>query len=224
MTATSRRSRNSKEKSAMFAFGHFALPIAALLAVGLLFVGIKLFFLTSSERGGVSVIAENNTETIPDERNDPFEFTPEQPTPPVEVLPVEVTPQPIEGSGQLAGPVNPSEIGGSQSRPQQNQAAQTQSGSSGKNAPARVTPSQPSSANSARWGVQIGAFTKQEGAVTLQNEVKKQGYAASITKSDASGKTFHRVRVAAGKTREDAVKMASELEKKGYPVQVVPLR
>ena len=56
MAATSRRSRNYKEKNSMFAFGHFALPIAALVAVGLLFVGIKLFFLTPSGKSdGIEV-------------------------------------------------------------------------------------------------------------------------------------------------------------------------
>jgi cell division septation protein DedD len=85
-------------------------------------------------------------------------------------------------------------------------------------APAKAPP--PGSA----WAVQVGAFSKESGASEVLNEMKKMGYSASISKSDASGATFHRVRVAAGKSREEAQRVASALEKKGYPVLVVPAR
>jgi len=61
-------------------------------------------------------------------------------------------------------------------------------------------------------------------ATTLVSEVKKQGYTASVSRADSSGKTFHRVRVNAGGTREDANRLAAELERKGYPVSVVPMQ
>jgi hypothetical protein len=51
MAATTRRSRITKRKGSGITFGHFALPVAAVVALGLLFVGIKLFFLTPSGRG-----------------------------------------------------------------------------------------------------------------------------------------------------------------------------
>ncbi|MEA3507832.1 MAG: hypothetical protein U9R40_02790, partial [Synergistota bacterium] len=44
-----RRSRKYKEKRTMFAFGHLMLPLAGILAIGLLVLGVKLLFMTPKE-------------------------------------------------------------------------------------------------------------------------------------------------------------------------------
>ncbi|MDR1021138.1 MAG: SPOR domain-containing protein [Synergistaceae bacterium] len=224
MAATSRRSRNYKEKNSMFAFGHFALPIAALVAVGLLFVGIKLFFLTPSDRGeGFEVPIEGPLDPVsqaaPDE-----EFTDEPQSLAVTAALIET--QPEIPAMPSVGPITDTP---GQSTPAATQAPRTparpaapaQKKPVAPNRPARTPPPAPSGS---AWAVQVGAFSKESGASEVLNEMKKMGYSASISKSDASGATFHRVRVAAGRSREEAQRVASALEKKGYPVLVVQAR
>jgi cell division septation protein DedD len=233
MTATSRRSRNYKERNSMFAFGHFALPIAALVAVGLLFVGIKLFFLTPSGNGtgtevpiegpGGSDFAAVSFDEFEDESPDltfaalPDETPPELPkTPavgpivePIDTVPSGVKPPAPVTPVKPAKPVKPAAV---------------------KKTPAAMTTAQKQEKKPAQtpsgtgWAVQVGAFSKAEGASIVMGEMKKMGYAASVSKSETSGSTFHRVRVSAGKSREEAQRLASLLEKKGYPVLVVPAR
>jgi hypothetical protein len=216
MTATSRRSRNYKEKSSMFAFGHFALPIAALIAVGLLFVGIKLFFLTPEPvgkevdinviespaelAGGDIVLAEASPEVIPAPTTPPVERVIEIPEIP------EIPPMPA------IGPLQPSAT--VKAAPPKQTPAPT-SASRRNRTPARA---------GGRWAVQIGAFKSPEGANATLDQVKKDGYEASISKAELADGTFYRVRVSAGNTRGEANRIAAELEKKKYPVLVLSSR
>jgi hypothetical protein len=232
-----RKSRSYKEKSPMFAFGNFAMPLAAVVAIGLLFVGIKLFFLTAPENAGIEVPMNN--------ANGPLVAA-------ATVVPV--TPEPVADVGTsassptvtvntgvkiaLAGPMSPT----GNVRQQQNyappiekvrdegkmaavygvQAPDTRRPAAQNNSSGSTT--RKNVQDNAKWAVQVGAFVNQDGARTLLDEVKKQGYTANISTAQSSGKTFHRVRVAAGNTRNEAETLASELEKKGYPVSVVPAR
>lgn len=245
MTSGSRRSRNYKEKRPMLAFGQIVLPIAALIAVGLLFVGIKLFFLTPPDRGGVEVIAQaENPQALPLEGDDPGE-EPNNTTPVNdEATQQEQKSQPKEKI-ILAGPVDPgrptssttkSEVKPADTKPQTakpttNTTANTQQTvkpAAKPTAAVQTSTKQPQTAATqttaaAKWVVQIGAFSKEEGAKTLADQAKKEGYSTSIsTTNSSSGTKFYRVRVNAGDTREKADKLAVELEKKGYPVSVFP--
>ncbi|MDR1916139.1 MAG: SPOR domain-containing protein [Synergistaceae bacterium] len=238
MAATSRRARTYKEKSSSFTFGHFALPVAAVIAVGLLFVGIKLFFLTPPDKIGIEVIHSEASERP---QGAETQITPPQ-KPAVQEETGTLTslgtvaPEAV-ATGQsviLAGPIAPN---GKAARvpyvPPSGSTATRSDSAKGKDsktptAQTNATKSQrntqrASQATNGKWAVQIGAFVKQEGASTLLSAVKKQGYVASISRVDSSGKTFHRVRVDAGNSKENAAKLATELEKKGYPVAVVPV-
>jgi cell division septation protein DedD len=227
MTATSRRSRNYKEKNSMFAFGHFALPIAALIAVGLLFVGIKLFFLTSSDSQTEAEISVINPDPQSNGLDEEFAETSQEldiyaisqeSIPEASQIVVVAPPEPI------VGPIGTKDNAASVTRQQPVNTASTATPTK-KPQPAR-NQRRPATqgTSSAAWAVQVGAFSKAEGANTVLDQVKKQGYSASISKTETSGSTFHRVRVAAGKSREEAQRLAAELEKKGYPVLVVPAR
>jgi cell division septation protein DedD len=226
MAATTRRARSYKEKSSIFTFGHFALPVAAVIALGLLFVGIKLFFLTSPEKtGGEAVVVPGAGETA------------WGPAPPIAEQPdfalaeSDYSVKSVPGGAEkletadvsiiLAGPLT--QTGSSAKTPVTKAETKKETAAS-----AAKTQSAPAAASAktnpnARWGVQIGAFVNENSASTLLAEVKNQGYLASISKVDSSGKIFHRVRVGAGNTREDAAHLASELKQKGYPVAVVPM-
>jgi cell division septation protein DedD len=197
MAATTRRARNYKEKSSGFTFGHFALPVAAVIALGLLLVGIKLFFLSPPEQAKIQV--SRTTDSVTSHTS----FTP-------------VTQESdftLEDAGRLGG-----EFAATEPENAANASSRVSNVSQPTRPSARVTDSSKS-----RWGVQIGAFVNEGSASTLVSEAKKQGYPAFISRVASSGKTFHRVRVGAGNKREDADRLASELEQKGYPVSVVPM-
>ena len=219
----------------MLAFGHFVLPLAAIVALGLLFVGIKLFFLTPGDRGGIDVapvppVAAQQDQEVPPTDTVAGSETVDHGTTlvaggdPVSTADTQ-TPNTTPGGASeavLAGP-----LGGSS--PSSGTNAQTTRPVDGTVVTPRPTDSttpppanRPRVSANVRWGVQIGAFQKEEGAKTLADEVRKAGYTASIsTAKNSSGTTFHRVRVAAGNSRDDAAKLSVELEKKGYPVLVV---
>jgi cell division septation protein DedD len=237
MAATSRRTRTYKERGSGFTFGHFALPVAAVIALALLFVGIKLFFLMPAGRIGIEVVP------APIGLSEQSAQNPQIAAPLASESSESVTSggegtdpgAPAAGTAiVLAGPIAPNgtSSGARTSAPAADPApARTASAANTVRNPqpaAGTAAAKPRGNSGAvlgangKWAVQIGAFVKQEGASTLLSEVKKQGYVASISKVDSSGKTFHRVRVSAGNSREDAAKLAAELERKGYPVAVVP--
>ena len=219
----------------MLAFGHFVLPLAAIVALGLLFVGIKLFFLTPGDLDGIDVVPPPPVAVLQDKEVPPTDTAAGGETgghgttlvaegDPVSTADTQ-TPNTTPGETSetvLAGPI-------SGSSPSNGASAQTtRPADEASVMPRPSDPTTPPSANrprvnaNVRWGVQIGAFQKEEGAKTLADEVRKAGYTASIsTAKNSSGTTFHRVRVAAGNDRDDAAKLAAELEKKGYPVLVV---
>ncbi|MDR3254796.1 MAG: SPOR domain-containing protein [Synergistaceae bacterium] len=225
MTATSRRSRNYKERNSMLAFGHFALPVAAMVALGLLFVGIKLFFLTPVTRhGGVELggpIAQGQQESE-------YKFADEIPIEPAQgqfaVMNVQESDAArFEAGTRLAGPMTTNDSGGRVQAPKPAQASKPQASAKPSTKPSATTKKVQNTPTNGKWSVQIGAFSNAAGASTVVSEMKKQGYTASISQSSAaSGSTFHRVRVAAGNSKEEAGRLAAELEKKGYPVLVVP--
>jgi cell division protein FtsN len=199
----------------MFTFGQFALPVAALIAIGLLFVGIKLFFLTPGDRPGVDFSDGNKTELTQEEEDGEFIDYPER-DPAVTDEPQIHTSSADDGGIPLAGPLG---SGGSSVTGQQQVTRNPVSGvGTEQSAPGTAT----QAPSSSKWAVQIGAFSKQDGATTLLDEVRKQGYTANISKIDSSGNTYHRVRIAAGDTKESAEKISAELQKKGYPVIIVP--
>lgn len=258
MTSGSRRSRNYKEKRPMLAFGQIILPIAALIAVGLLFVGIKLFFLTPPDRGGVEVVA--GAEPVR-EANNLEEKSTDVASAVVPVKSEEKKPQPKQNV-VLAGPVDPTKPAKKESKPAATKPSAVKpsapaaakpastAGSTKSEKPAQVavkpntkietkptakptstqTTKKPETAPAqtstvGKWAVQIGAFTKEEGAKTLSAQAKNDGYATTISAADSSsGTKFYRVRVSAGDSKEKAEKLAAELEKKGYPVSVLPVR
>lgn len=235
MGSTTRKTRNYKEKSSMLAFGHMMLPLSILIAVGLLFLGIKLFFGSTSEPDGVEItpsaavmertdaLAQQNTSAEAvygtDDNIDPVDTA-------------SVGSQQAANGEQitLASPVSPTNTSsGTNTSSQQTQKTQAAKPTSSTNAtPARTSnntsaakPTAARTQQTGAFGVQIGAFTKKEGAESVVKDAARQGYKATISSAVSSGKTFYRVRVAAGNTRGDAERLAAELEKKGFPVSIV---
>jgi cell division septation protein DedD len=225
----------------MFAFGHFALPLAAVLALGLLFVGIRIFFLSPPDRTEAdipSVRTSQPPEAGGGEESDranvqqanPIENVEEVPLEPVTMTEADPAPPPSASapveSITLAGPVETVEI---VTRPSETKDKKAVKADTRPNRavtpPNRGGTTRPAAppANS-KWAVQVGAFINQNSAATTAEEMRKLGHKATVSKSEMSGKTYHRVRVMAGNNRESANKLAAELERKGYPVAVVPVQ
>lgn len=217
---STRESRRLKEKRSIIPFGDIMLPVIGLAAVGLLIVGVKLFFLSGPK--------------IPEYK--PMVYANAQPKNQEEVSPVmpsvqvaEVSPPTSPGGNKtvLAAPVGSKSAGGS---PPVKVATAKPSPVAAPPPPKKVAaPPQPAAkplpppANS-KWGVQIGSFGTKKGAETVQQQAAKAGYRAAVTSAVVNGKTYYRVTVPAGNDRNSANSLAKTLEKAGFPVFVLEIR
>jgi DedD protein len=72
------------------------------------------------------------------------------------------------------------------------------------------------------WAVQLGSFSNQENAERLAADLRKQGYAAFLSRLVTDSGALHRVRIGPQKDRESAEAVAAQLAKSGLSGQVVP--
>jgi DedD protein len=72
------------------------------------------------------------------------------------------------------------------------------------------------------WAVQLGSFSNQENAERLAADLRKQGYAAFLSRLVTDSGALHRVRIGPQKDRESAEAVAAQLAKSGHSGQVVP--
>ena len=72
------------------------------------------------------------------------------------------------------------------------------------------------------WAVQLGSFSNQENAERLAADLRKQGYAAFLSRLVTDSGALHRVRIGPQKDRESAEAVAAQLAKLGHSGQVVP--
>jgi DedD protein len=72
------------------------------------------------------------------------------------------------------------------------------------------------------WAVQLGSFSNQTNAERLAAELRKQGYAAFLSRVQTSAEVLHRVRVGPQQNRESAEQVAARLGSDGHKGQVVP--
>jgi cell division protein FtsN len=223
---STRESRRLKEKRSMIPFGDIMLPVIGLVAVGLLIVGVKLFFLSGPKTPGYLPMS-------------PSEPSRQQEAPPAAV-PSDTRETPSAGSPSSAPenrPLLAAPVGGN--RPVSAVPAPSGAKSSPVAAPPAAQPVKkasppsqarpavqcpaPAAANS-RWGVQIGSFTARDGAETVRQQAAKAGFSSVITSALVNRKTYYRVTVPAGNNRTQADDLAERLKKAGFPVFVVGMR
>ena len=72
------------------------------------------------------------------------------------------------------------------------------------------------------WAVQLGSFSNKENAEKLAADLRKQGYAAFLSRLQTPSGALHRVRIGPQKDRESAEAMAERLAKVNHKGQVVP--
>ncbi len=71
------------------------------------------------------------------------------------------------------------------------------------------------------FAVQLGSFSNKANAETLAAELRRQGFAAFLSRLDAGAGPLHRVRVGPQKDRQAAESMAARLAAGGHKGQVV---
>lgn len=211
-----RRTRRYKERRSLFPFGQLMLPIVGVVALGILILGIRLFFLPSKPSAPLADLAAP--------------VAPSVPSLPVEPPDVGEAPQKPELTVKPSAIAVPVKDGNLDEAPAEKPAAPV-SPASAKPAPSSSSPSgavqapKPAQTTSAQgnWGVQVGAFTSQDMANGLASKLRANGENVIVVQADISGKAYFRVRVVAGSTRQDAEKKAQVLKSQGYPTLVVAL-
>ncbi len=223
-----RESRRLKEKRSVIPFGDIMLPVIGLVAVGLLIVGVKMFFLSGDKSTPYAPLPARTSRAAPQK-------------PPVrEAVPGSTLPSPPreekpegKGGGEVAlavpagssGKAAPAEEGESPiASPPDSKPAGAAKKPQPQISPAPIEKLKAPSIKESRWGVQIGAFSSRESAESLRKQVSKSGYSAAVTTAVVDGKTFYRVTVPAGKERPSAVSLSEKLQNAGYPVLVVEVR
>lgn len=84
------------------------------------------------------------------------------------------------------------------------------------------TPAVTESSATGMWAVQLGSFSNKDNAEALAASLRKQGYAAFLSKLNSGTKELHRVRIGPQKDRPSAEAMAARLAKVGHTGQVLP--
>lgn len=80
----------------------------------------------------------------------------------------------------------------------------------------------PVSSATGMWAVQLGSFSNQDNAERLAADLRKQGFAAFLSKLSTDSSELVRVRVGPQKDRDSAQAMAEHLSRAGHAGQVVP--
>lgn len=208
----------------MFPFGQLMLPVIGVVAIGLLVIGVKLFFFAGPESPVIVAIPEASHETpaqvvdrsaqesstrtepssAPPKKASTTDRTSSQPAATEQVLAVPVTDSPE------AAPVE------STSTASSGQGEKRRAGTKGSTA----TSAHPLEGN---WAVQIGAFSVKSSAETLLTKAQAQGFNGKISQARIDGKTFYRVQIPSGNTRETALALSERLKGNGYPTLIVNL-
>jgi len=223
----SRRNRRSRSRRTSFGFGHFMLPIVGLVAVGVLVLGIRLFFFPSAKVETPPIVAEQTVEsgsvTVQEGSRAPLSGEAEEtvvavpegsPLPkaestskpkPAQEKPV-VKPVAVKTGGKPAAVSEP-----------QTSPARTETEKLG-------TQTGTGAAGTETWGVQVGAFKERGNAENLVKKLRQEGFKVGTIEA-ANGETpLTKVVVQAGNERPAAEKLAKELGDKGYPVLIVRTR
>lgn len=201
---------SNRRKKQMFPFGYLMIPLLGVIGVGLLFWGVKIFFLGDprgsdkkhTEREMTSIVALSpTTDKVEKEELPSIDG--------VVAVPIAEGKRP-QSSKPEKNPIP--------SKPQIAQPSQAQ--------PSRPTVSKPvpsaSIPTGTEWLVQIGSFKQKNAAESLVKEVSLKGFKPMIREGHVDGVLYYRVLVPGGKSRSDAQSLGEKLSSIGYPYFVLP--
>lgn len=75
---------------------------------------------------------------------------------------------------------------------------------------------------SGMWAIQVGSFSSQENAEALAADLRRQGYAAFLSKVESDAGSIHRVRIGPQKDMASLESTAAGLVEAGYKGEIVP--
>ncbi len=206
-----RRDKRYREQRLMFAFGQIMLPLVGIVAVAILILGIKMFFLPPKS-GDTSKPAVKQEESI-------SAFVPKQNSVPSSSAAKEEA----KGKVVMAVPVGKAPIAEQRSASSSQAEQPTPSNVTTSKTTSAVAPSATSVAKETKWCVQVGSFTERARAESVMRSLKEKGYNGLIAQAEVSGKTYFRVRVPAGNSREEANALENKLKGDGFPTLVTPM-
>jgi cell division protein FtsN len=205
-----RRDKRYREQRLMFAFGQIMLPLVGIVAVAILILGIKMFFLPPKS-GDTSRPAVKQEEpvsaSVPKQNSVPSSSAAKEAPKGKVVMAVPVGKAPATEQGvspSKAEPPTPSNIATSKTT-------------------SAVAPPATSAVKETKWCVQVGSFTERARAESVMRSLKEKGYNGLIAQVEVSGKTYFRVRVPAGNSREEANALENKLKGDGFPTLVTPM-
>lgn len=106
--------------------------------------------------------------------------------------------------------------------PEQQQAPPPVTATTSERQPQVTKPPQAAVSTTGMWAVQLGSFSNKKNAENLAASLRKQGYAAFLSRLATSSGQLHRVRIGPQKDRAAAEAIAARLLKVGHQGQVVP--
>ncbi len=145
--------------------------------------------------------------------------------------PVRETPlEPAQASAGRSGDGGRVSAGGSADDAADDEPAPAASSGRGAEPPARLPPesntlataNEASTSATGMWAVQLGSFSSRDNAERLAADLRRQGFAAFLSRLSTGSGELHRVRIGPQKDRDDAEAMAGRLSAAGHTGQVVP--
>ena len=213
----------------MVPFGDIILPFVGVLAIGLLLIAARLFFL-SGLTPAPDQTAARPVPSVPDDALEDYlvQEVPGQADKPIvieeqpagQTLAVEITTMPVAGETDVESLFNPDyEADGALAQPdvpaeksQPSQPAASPKAEPAKPATPKKEPTKPT-VKAPSWRVQVGAYGSKRAAEDIVRKLGKSGYGATVF----SGPKYHKVWVQAGSTKAAAERTAARLKTLGYP-------
>jgi cell division protein FtsN len=212
-----KRDRQKEKKQSTFSFGQIMIPLIGLVAIGLLYLGIKMFFLApvktlSEQATAPNVIAQPATPKSEEKPQVSTATKVAKPSVPIE------EPSLRPENNVIATPSSRASTDSSTASVQESQTVAKQQLSQSQT-------SQPSDRqiSDGGWGVQVGSFAEKWRAEDVKNKLETSGYQnkVRITEAVVNGKRYYRVQVYAGKDNSDAKELEKNLKAMNLPTLVV---
>ena len=202
-----RRDKRYREQRLMFAFGQIMLPLVGIVAVAILILGIKMFFLPPKS-GDTSrpVVKQEDpiSASVPKQNNVPSSPTAKE-----------------ASKGKVVMACQSARFHcGAECKFPQAESPSTPSNVATSKTTSTAAPPTTSVAKETKWCVQVGSFTERARAESVMRSLKEKGYSGLIAQAEVSGKTYFRVRVPAGNSREEANALENKLKGDGFPTLV----
>jgi len=220
-----RKNRRHRDSGPMFPFGDIMLPVIGIVALGLLVVGIKMFFMPAKpekEYMPVTVSQSPAKHMEIKEQEKKIVLSDKPKSAQVKNQPIAI---PVSSSSEKGVTHITNTVGNSGSTEINKENKETIAVSARPEATKATVKSVTSTVQGVTgtgvWNVQIGSFSTMRSAEQEAKRANKAGFKAGITEVNVKGKTYHRVYVPAGSKRSDAVLLEKKLKNAGFPTFVI---